>query len=145
MSSVNVRAIQATTATAGAAGTTAVNGATVDLTGVEEIMIVVPFGAIVSTAVTSIKWQEGSTTSPTTDIAGTNITVADTDDDTTKILRIIKPRNRYGRVVVSRGTANATVGAITYLLFGQRTVPTADDATTVTGTKTLVSPAAGTP
>jgi hypothetical protein len=142
MSVVNARVIQATTVTAGAAGTTAVNGATVDLSGVEEIAIIVPFGAIVSGAVTSIKWQEGSTTSPTTDVAGTNITVADTDDDTTKILRILKPRSRYGRVVVSRATQNATVGAIMYVLTGNRTLPPADGATVVG--ELHVSPAAGT-
>jgi len=142
MSVVDMRVVQATTVTAGAAGTSAVNGATVDLSGVEEIAIIVPFGAIVSGAVTSIKWQEGSTTSPTTDVAGTNITVADTDDDTTKILRIIKPRSRYGRVVVSRATQNATVGAITYLLTGLRTLP-ATDGSTVVG-ELHVSPATGT-
>jgi hypothetical protein len=142
MSVVDMRVVQATTVTAGAAGTSAVNGATVDLSGVEEIAIIVPFGAIVSGAVTSIKWQEGSTTSPTTDVAGTNITVADTDDDTTKILRIIKPRSRYGRVVVSRATQNATVGAITYILTGLRTLP-ATDGSTVVG-ELHVSPATGT-
>ena len=142
MSIVNTKVIQATTATAGAAGTTAVNGATVDMSGWDEIMILVPFGTIVSGAVTSIKWQEGSTTSPTTDVLGTNMTVLDTEDDTTKCLRIIKPRNRYGRVVVTRGTQNATVGAIFYLLQGGSTLPATDD-TTVTQ-ETHVSPAAGT-
>jgi hypothetical protein len=139
----DIRVVQATTVAAGAAGTTAVNGDTVDLTGVEEIAIVVPFGPIVANAVTSIKWQEGDTTSPTTDIAGTNITVADDDDNTTKILRIVKPRSRYGRVVVSRATQNATVGAITYVLTGLRTLPAIDGAT-VAG-KSLVSPPDGTP
>lgn len=137
-----MRVVQATTVTAGAAGTTAVNGATVDLSGVDELAIIVPFGAIVSGAVTSIKFQEGDTTSPTTDVAGTNITVADTDDDTTKILRIIKPRKRYGRVVVSRATQNATVGAIMYVMKGLRTLP-ATDGSTVVG-ELHVSPVAGT-
>ena len=139
---VNTKVIQATTATAGAAGTTAVNGSAVDLSGYDEIMILVPFGTIVSGAVTSIKWQEGSTTSPTTDVLGTNMTVLDTEDDTTKCLRIIKPRNRYGRVVVTRGTQNAHVGAIFYILQGGSTQPATDD-TTVTQ-ETHVSPAAGT-
>lgn len=139
---VNTKVIQATTATAGAAGTTAINGAAVDLSGYDEIMILVPFGTIVSGAVTSIKWQEGSTTSPTTDVLGTNMTVLDTEDDTTKCLRIIKPRNRYGRVVVTRGTQNAHVGAIFYILQGGSTQPATDD-TTVTQ-ETHVSPAAGT-
>jgi len=142
MGVVDMRVVQATTVTAGAAGSTAINGATVDLSGVEEIAIIVPFGTIAAGAVTSIKWQEGSTTSPTTDVAGTNITVADTEDDTTKILRIIKPRSRYGRVVVSRATQNATVGAILYVLTGLRTLP-ATDGSTVVG-ELHVSPATGT-
>jgi len=142
MSVVDLRVIQATTVTAGAAGTSAVNGATIDLSGVEELMILVPFGPIVSGAVTSIKFQEGDTSSPTTDVAGTGITVADTDDDTTKILRIIKPGKRYGRVVVSRATQNATVGAITYIAKGLRTLPATDGATVVG--ELHISPVAGT-
>jgi hypothetical protein len=142
MSVVNMKVVQATTVTAGAAGTSAVNGATVDMSGFEEIAIIVPFGAIVSGAVTSLKWQEGDTTSPITDVAGTNITVLDTDDDTTKILRIVKPQKRYGRVVVSRATQNATVGAITYVLTGARTLRPTDGAT-VAG-ELHISPAAGT-
>lgn len=142
MSVVNLRVVQASTVAAGAAGQTAVNGAAQDLSGVEEIMVLVPFGAITSGAVTSIKWQEGSTSSPTTDVAGTSITVADTDDNTTKILRIIKPRSRYGRVVVSRATQDATVGAILYVMTGNHTLPPTDGATTAG--ETHVSPAAGT-
>jgi len=142
MSVVNMKVVQATTVTAGAAGTTAVNGATVDMSGFEEIAIIVPVGAVVSGAVTSIKWQEGDTTSPTTDVAGTNITVADTDDDTTKILRIIKPQKRYGRVVVSRATQNATLGAILYVLTNPRTLPVSDGSTVVG--ELHVSPATGT-
>jgi hypothetical protein len=142
MSIVDMKVVQATTATAGAAGQTAVNGSAVSLSGVEEIMVLVPFGAITSGAATSVKWQEGSTSSPTTDVAGTSITVADTDDNTTKVLRIIKPRSAYGRVVVSRATQDAVVGAIIYILMGNRTLPPTDDAT-VAG-ETHVSPAAGT-
>ena len=47
MSVVNMKVVQATTVTAGAAGTSAVNGATVDMSGFEEIAIIVPVGAVV--------------------------------------------------------------------------------------------------
>lgn len=142
MKVTEMKVIQAASVADGAAGTTAVNGATVDMSGFEEIAVIVPFGPIVTGAVTSIKWQEGTTTSPTTDVEGTNITVADDADNTTKILRIVKPRNRYGRVVVSRATQNATVGAITYVLTGARTLPITD-GTSVAG-ELHISPAAGT-
>lgn len=142
MSLLDLKVVQATTVAAGAAGTSAVNGDTIDLSGVEELMILVPFGPIVSGAATSIKFQEGDTTSPTTDVEGSSITVADDDDNTTKVIRIIKPRKRYGRVVISRATQNATVGAAFYVCKGLRTVP-ATDGTTVVG-EVHVSPAAGT-
>jgi len=142
MSVVDMKVVQATTVTAGAAGSSAINGATVDMSGFEEIAIIVPVGIVVNGAVTSIKWQEGDTTSPTTDVVGTNITIADTDDDTTKILRIVKPQKRYGRVVVSRATQNATLGAITYVLTGPRTLRPADGSTVVG--ELHISPAAGT-
>lgn len=142
MSVVNLKVVQATTVTAGAAAQTAINGAAVDLSGVEEIMVLIPVGTVVSGAVTSAKWQEGTTSSPTTDVAGTSITIADTDDNTTKIMRIVKPRNRYGRVVITRGTQDATFGAILYVMTGNRTLPPTDGATTAG--ETHVSPAAGT-
>lgn len=135
---------QATTVTAGAAGTSAINGAVLDMSGFEEVLVIVPFGAIVSGAVTSIKWQEGDTSnlSDAADVAGTSQTIADTDDDKTFYISVVKPRSRYGRVVVSRATQNATVGAIIYVQRGARNLPVTH-GTSVSG-ETWVSPAEGT-
>ena len=141
--SKDVKATQAVTITAGAAGTTAINGAVLDMSGFEEVAVVVQFGAIVSGAVTSIKWQEGdaSDLSDAADVAGTSQAVADDDDDTVFRINVIKPRSRYGRVVISRATQNATCSAM-YYQAGARTLPVTD-AATVAG-ETHVSPAEGT-
>lgn len=139
----DVKKVQAVTVAAGAAGTSAINGTTVDLSGFEEILVVVQVGPVVSGAVTSLKWQEGddSGLSDAADVLGTSVTIADDDDNEVKFLHIIKPRKRYGRVVVSRATQNATVAAM-YFLAGARTVP-ATDGTGVEG-ESHVSPALGT-
>jgi hypothetical protein len=131
--------------TAGAAGATTVNGATLDMAGWDGVLIIVPFGPIVATAVTSIKAQQGldSGCSDCADLAGTGQTIADTDDDKTFYIDLRRPLERYVRVVVVRGTANATVGA-TYIQYRGRVKPTAAHGTGVAGEK-WTSPAEGTP
>lgn len=139
----NIKLVQAATITAGAAGTSDVNGSTVDMSGFEEVMAIVQFGAIVSGAVTSIKWQEGdaSDMSDAADVTGTAQTIAATDDDKVFYIHVIKPRGRYGRVVIDRGTQNAECSAM-YLLGGAKTLPVTH-GTGIAG-ETHVSPAEGT-
>lgn len=141
--SKDLKIVQAVTITAGAAGTSDINGTTLDCSGFEEVLVAVQFGAIVSGAVTSIKWQEGdaSDLSDAADVAGTAQTIADTDDDKVFYINVVKPRGRYGRVVVDRGTQNATCSAM-YYLRGARTLPVSH-GTNVSG-ETWISPAEGT-
>lgn len=139
----DVKKVQAVTIAAGAAGSSAINGTTLDIANFEEVLVAVQFGPIVSGAVTSIKWQEGdaSDLADAADVLGTSQTVADDADNTVFFINVIKPRKRYGRVVVSRATQNATCSAM-YYLGGARTVPVTDGAG-VSG-ETHVSPALGT-
>lgn len=139
----DLKIVQAITIAAGAAGATGIDGTTLDLSGFEEVLVAVQFGPIVSGAATSIKWQEGdaSDLSDAADVTGTSQTVADDDDNKVKYIHVIKPRGRYGRVVVSRATQNATCSAI-YLLGGAKTLPVTH-GTGVAG-ETHVSPAEGT-
>jgi hypothetical protein len=130
------------TPTAGAAGTSAINGSVIDFQGYEGALIVIAVGAVVTGAVTSVKFQGGDTSSPTTDIEGTNQVIADTDDDTIKYIDIRRPVNRYGRIVVSRATQNATIGSAVAILYGARSQPTAQPSGVVG--EVFVSPAAGT-
>lgn len=131
------------TPTAGAAGTSAINSSVIDFAGYEGALILIHVGAVVSGAVTSVKFQGGATSSPTTDIEGTNQAIADTDDDTIKYIDIRRPIHRYGRIVVSRATQNATIGSAIAVLYGSRNRPVTQPSATVAG-EVFVSPAAGT-
>lgn len=143
--SKNCKITQCMTTTAGAAGATSINGSTIDMQGWESVMFIVTFGAIVSTAVTSIKAQQGMTSnlSDAADLLGTGQTIADTDDDKTYYIDVKDPRERYVRCVVSRATANATVGTIIAIQYGAKTVPVAAHGTAVAG-ESWVAPAEGT-
>jgi hypothetical protein len=134
---------QCSTVTAGAAGTSDINATSVDMLGFEQVTFIVPMGAIVSGAVTSIKVQGSSDNSTwSIDLAGTSQTIADTDDDKTFYVNVVKPSYRYVRMVVDRGTQNATVGGIIAIQSNPKTLPVSH-GTSVSG-ETHISPAAGT-
>jgi len=134
--------------TAVAAGATDITDATaVDTQGFNGVRFTFAFGAIVAGAVTSVAAAGAATSSPTPgtdDLAGTKITVADTDDDKIVVLDIYRPAQRYIRPFVKRATQNATVNAILAELYGSaRKEPVAKD-TTVASQELHVSPAVGT-
>lgn len=111
--SKNGKISQVITPTAGAAGTSDINSSILDMAGFESVLFLITLGAITSTAVTSIKAQQGaaSNMSDAADLEGTAQTIADTDDEKVFYLEIVKPRERYVRLVVDRGTANAVVAS----------------------------------
>lgn len=140
----NNKISQAITPTAGAAGTSDINGATLDHQGFEGVTVIVTFGAITAGAVTSIKYQTGdqSDLSDAADLLGTGQAVADDDDEKVFYIDIYKPLERYGRVVVDRATQNAVVASAEYVQYGARKVPVTH-GTGVSGER-HVSPAEGT-
>lgn len=121
----------AITVTAGAAGTSDINGSVIDVANFEGCAFVVQLGAIVSGAVTSLKVQVGdaSDLSDATDVDGLTLTVADTDDEDIKVLDYRRPSGRYVRLVCDRGTQNATLSAIA-VLYGSRDNPVTQTAST---------------
>src|SRR5262245_34237508 len=102
MLSTNTRLSIAVTPTAGAAGVSAINGATLDMAGFESFMVMVAFGTITAGAVTSIKVQQGALAnmSDAADLAGSGQTIADTDDDKVFYSDVFRPVKRYCRVVI---------------------------------------------
>ena len=128
----------------GVAGTTDINGATLDMKGFEGVLIEVVFGVITAAAVTSIKAQQGAASdlSDAADLAGTGQTIADTDDNKTFYIDINRPEERYVRLVVDRGTQNAVVASATYFQYGARKEPVTH-ASGVSG-EVFASPAEGT-
>ncbi len=129
-----------------AAGTTDINGSTIDMLGFEGVLFVVGFGTITASAVTSIKVQQGaeSDLSDAADLAGTGVTVADDDDNQIFGVDVYRPTERYVRVVVDRGTANAVVDGGIAIQYGPAKAPTTHDTTTVGSVETHAGPAEGT-
>jgi len=142
--SKNGKISQAIAPAAGVAATTDINGATLDMQGFEGALIIVTFGAITATAVTSIKAQQGqqSDLSDAADLLGSAQAIADRDDEKVFYIDVHKPRERYVRVVVDRGTANAVVASAEYIQYGPHKAPTIHGAN-VAG-ETHISPAEGT-
>lgn len=142
--SKEMKITQAITVTNGAAGTTDIAGVTLDMEGFEGVLMVITFGAITAGAVTSIKAQQGaaSNLSDAADLEGTSQTIADTDDEKTFYIDLVRPRERYVRLYVDRGTQNAVVASATYYQYGARKQPTTHGSN-VSG-ETHVSPAEGT-
>ena len=123
------------TITAGAAATSAINGASLNLAdyGADRVLVVVKMGPIVGGAATSFKIQCDDNTSFTnnTDITGSSQTVADNKDDTYFLADIINPPADFIRVVVSRGTQAATLSA-DYIVYGVRSQPVTQVTASVT-------------
>ncbi len=119
-----------------AAGTGDINGSIIDMKGFDAVTFIVGFGAITAGALTSIKAQHGSASdlSDAADIKATLISVADTDDNKLVALEI-EPTERYCRVVVSRGTANAVVDFATAQQTKAHSEPVTHDASTVIGSE----------
>lgn len=99
-----------------AAGTTTVNGSSVDMLGFESVAFVVGLGTLTATQGTSIKLQGSADNSTWVDLAGTNPYGSGNhapDGDSNKVViaeahRVLSPY-RYVRGVVVRGTANAVI------------------------------------
>lgn len=107
-----------TAAAPDAAATGDITGATLDMAGYDGVIVICQLGAIVSGAVSSIKWQSGaaSNMSDAADLADTGITIADNDDDQIFWSELIRPPERYVRAIISNATQNITQSAI-YIQF----------------------------
>lgn len=132
---------------AGVAATTDIEGAVLDMQGFEGVLMVVTFGAITGSAVTSIKAQQGALAnmSDAADLLGTGQTIADDDDEQTFYIDLFRPQERYVRLYVDRGTQNAVVASATYIQYGIQSARKAPvtHGTNVSG-ETHISPAEGT-
>lgn len=131
-----------------AAGTSVITPSTpIDTAGANGVLFIAEFGAIVSTAVTSVEVHQsddsGGSPDDFTALAGSNVAVADDKDNKVVYVEVVKPSKRYLKLIVNRGTANATLEGITAIVYGHGTLPTTQGAT-VLGGETHVRPAEGT-
>jgi len=124
--SKSVKFVRAILPSEGVAGTSDINGATVDMQGYQSIAVIVQMGAITASAVTSLKWQQGAQSGMgyAADLAGTAQTIADDDDEELFYSDFHQPTERYVRVVIDRGTQNAVVAGAWYVLYNGVLFPT---------------------
>lgn len=129
-----------------AAGTTDVNGVTIDMEGFEGVFFVVRFGTLTATQVTRLKAQQDTDSGAGTmaDLLGTMSTaLADGDSGKSLTLDVFRPQERYVRCVVDRGTANAVIEGGIAILYGPTTLPVTQPASIISK-EVHVSPAEGT-
>jgi len=138
-----VKVSTAITPAAGVAGTSAINGSTLDMAGHESVLMMIRMGVITGSAVTSIKAQQGdeSDLSDAADLLGTSQTIADDDDNETFLIDLVKPSKRYVRIVVSRATQNAVVSDGLYMQYDGKKRPESQGAGV--NSEIHVSPAEG--
>lgn len=130
-----------------AAGTSAQTSSAIDMAGFDAVKIYSLFGAITTGALTSVKVQQSSDDASAdayADLEGTSVTVADDDDNQVVVHDIVAPRERYLKVVISRGTQNAVIDGIIAVLYKARSAPATNDASTVVSREVHASPAEGT-
>lgn len=109
-----------------AAGSTVITpSGEIDMQGFEGCLFIVPFGAITATGVQSIE-VHGSNTSGSgfTALEGTNVVVADDDDNKYAMVEVIRPQHRYLKCVVNRATANSAIDGIVAVKHGAAKQPT---------------------
>lgn len=123
-----------------AAGTTDINGNTIDMDDAFGCVFVASMGTITDTAVGGLKVQEADDGSTWTDVTGATQAHATTgDSDKIIIVQVRRPSftKRYIRGVVERGTANSVLNACIAVKYGQNAKPVTqgdNSSTTVVGT-----------
>lgn len=123
------------------------SGAAFDMAACEQVLGVVKFAAVASSAVTSIHWQMADDSSFAVNAEtceGTKIDVADDDDNQVFASMLTKPRRRYVRIVINKDASNATAEVAVYIGLNVKKSPPDNSEADVTYEE-HVSPASGTP
>lgn len=122
------------------AGTTDVNTAWVDMSNADGVRFVVAFGTLTASQTTFVKLQ-GACLANQADAAdlldstsGTVIktaNLADADSNKLAVIEVYKPKVRYVRAVIDRGTANAVIDGATAQLILNNPLPFTQNTTSV--------------
>lgn len=131
-----------------AEGTSSVNGDILDMGAAPDydgVLFILILGSVTD-GTPGLKAQSGADSglSDAADLAGTSVTVADTNDNKLVLLDIVKPAERYVRCVALRGGSTGCVidGGIA-LRYRARTLPVSQGSD-VAGAEQHLSPAEGT-
>lgn len=95
-----------------AAGTTAVNSASIDLLADSDVNIVIDLGAITATGVGSFQLQRSDNNSTWANITGAVYSFTDADSNKTVTIALSELTNRYIRVVTTRTVANTAIAGM---------------------------------
>lgn len=128
---------------AAAAGTSDVEGSTIDTQGFEDVTIIANLGTVTSTGVPALKAQGGDEDNGS-DAAAIDGAVAigdDTDSNKSLAVQIHRPRERYITPLLTRTTANVAVENIIVILHNASHVPV--DQSQVTVSTSIIDGAAG--
>jgi hypothetical protein len=100
-----------------AAGTTDQTSTVIDTQGFDGVLLIGAWGTITGSAVTSMRAQLSSDDSSYSDMASSDQTVADTDDNKVTLLDVYRPTKRYIKVVMKRATQNAVIDGVFAVLY----------------------------
>ncbi len=142
--SKNVNIVRVMNAVAAGTGDTQ-DSSVLDMSGYDGVVFVAAFGTLTTNAVTDIRAQQGqaSNLSDAADLAGTKVSLADTDGNKVAVLDVYRPQERYVRCRVTRATANAVIDGIIAIQYSGSKAPITQGST-VAGIETHISPAEGT-
>jgi hypothetical protein len=117
------------------AGTTAVTGSHVDMTGYDGVLFLADLGTVTDNCVLSLKAQDGALAndSDQADISGatTGNLTASGNSNSLVLLDLVLPQKRYVRPVLGRTTQNAVVNTILAILYRAAGKPTVADASVI--------------
>lgn len=126
--------LHSTAVAAGATAITPSNG--IDMAGFDGCIFIVTIGTITAGAVTSIEVHQSSDDGDSdsyTAIAGTNVAIADDEDNKIFYVDVINPRERYLKLIVNRATQNAVLNSIVAIQYKAGNSPVAHDVTVIDG------------
>lgn len=124
-----------------AAGTSTINGTALDMSGFENVVFIVSFGT--AAADNGVKVQQDTVVGMggAADLLGSSRLC----NGTGKVVcsEIVKPRERFVRPAVLRGTST-TINSVIAIQLGARKVPIDNNVTNAQAAEVLISPAEGT-
>ncbi len=128
------------------AATGAVTSDTLDTAGYDSVMFLTKLGALTTNTVVTVKIQQGaeSDMSDAADLEGTSLAPEDTDDNLLVVHDVNRPQERYLRVVVARGTANAVIDSIVAILYNSHAGPVSQTTGCVAESEHFLTPIEGT-
>lgn len=134
---VEIKSAAATTA----AGTSEVDGATIDMEGYEGVLFIAKFGTAASGNTLQAQQGAASNLSDAADLEGTLVTVGASDE--LVYLDLVRPQERYVRIQAQRGTSS-TLDWVVAIKYGARKLPVDNDTAGTIAGEVSISPAEGT-